>query len=138
MKISLDNALGIHPDALALRGQRTRMLANNIANADTPGFKAQDIDFKAVLAERMGERSGQSPSGITATTTHARHLPGSSVSDEGTQVRYRTPLMPSLDGNTVDAQVEQAQFAENSLKFMASLRFLNGKLASMTTAIKGE
>jgi len=134
VKISLDNALGIHPDALQLRSQRTQILANNIANADTPGFKAQDIDFKQMLENKMAGSSGT----LATTRSHPGHMTSNGGGFEAAEMMYRMPSMPSLDGNSVDAQVEQAEFAENSLQFMASLRFVNGRLGGLLTAIKGE
>lgn len=133
MKIGFDAALGIHPDALALRARRTEVLANNLANADTPNFKARDIDFKSVLAAQtqQGEGAGR------LRTTHANHLDTTPMTAEA-QLKYRNPTLPSLDGNTVDGHVEQAEFANNQLNFMASLRFLDGKFKGMLSAIKGE
>jgi len=133
MKIGFEAALGVHPDALTLRGKRTEVLANNLANADTPNFKARDIDFKAVLAAQTqaSEHAGR------LRTTHANHIePAASMPDA--ELMYRNPTLPSLDGNTVDSHTEQAEFANNQVQFMASLRFLDGKFKGMTSAIKGE
>ena len=135
MRIGIDNALGIHPQALQLRGERTEVLARNIANADTPGYKARDLDFRAVLAAQT-QQADNAAAGLRAT--NARHLADPAAGQVTGDLQYRVPLMPSLDGNTVDAQVEQAEFAQNSLQFMASLRFVNGKLSGLMTAIKGE
>lgn len=133
MKIGFDAALGVHPAALTLRAHRTEVLANNLANADTPNFKARDLDFRAVMAAQMA----QGGKDARLTTTHARHMvPGQNALD--TDLMYRTPTLPSLDGNTVESHVEQAEFADNSVKFMASLRFLDGKFRNLKTAIKGE
>ena len=133
MKISIDNALGMMPEALSLRAQRTNTLANNIANSDTPGFKARDIDFHSVLKQRLA----QSGSPGDVTRTHSTHLEGRFAPGREA-LQYRTPLMPSLDGNTVDTQLEQAEFAENSIQFLTALRFVNGKISGLRTAIKGE
>ncbi len=132
MRIGIDNALGIHAQALQIRGERTEVLARNIANADTPGYKARDLDFKAVLAAQTNAAAQP------LRTTDSRHLADSTAGQLDGNLKYRMPLMPSLDGNTVEAQVEQAEFAQNSLQFMASLRFVNGKFSGMMTAIKGE
>ena len=136
LRIGIDNALGIHPQALELRSSRTEVLARNIANADTPGYKARDIDFHAVLAAQTSKNS----QGLTTrlAQTNAGHLVDQSMNASVPSLSYRIPLMPSLDGNTVEAQVEQAEFAENSLQFQASLRFLNGTLSGLMTAIRGE
>ena len=133
MKISLDNALGIHPDALQLRAQRTQMLARNIAHADTPGFKAQDVDFQSALARSVDAQAQTT----RVRTTHAGHQEPTRQIAEG-QVKYRLPNMPSLDGNTVDVQAEQARFAENNMQFLASLRFVNGRLNGLMNVIRGE
>lgn len=121
--------LGIHADALALRGSRTKLLTSNIANAGTPHFKARDFDFTAELAR---VRSGQE----TAGTTHPRHLP---VSNSGARdPGYRLPVNPSLDGNTVELNVEQVEFAENTLRYVTSLQLLNSKISGLQRAIKGQ
>ncbi len=117
-----------------LRARRTEVLANNIANADTPNFKARDIDFKAALAAEL--QGSESPGRLRAT--HARHISEASAGAAGDELMYRNPLLPSLDGNTVDGHVEQAEFANNTLHFMASMRFLDGKFKGLMTAIKGE
>ena len=139
MKIGIDNALGIHPQAVALRGQRSSILASNIANADTPGYKARDIDFKSIMNAHMQQNQSASKAGAAGRiyTTNEGHIDNQSAHTLTTQL-YRVPLMPSLDGNSVDVQLEQTSFAENSLQFQAGLRFLNGRLKGMLTAIKGE
>jgi len=132
--INFSNALGIHDDALQLRSRRAEVLANNLANADTPGFKARDFDFKSILAE---EASKQSSAGLSMTTTHEGHMAiGTSGADS--ELKYRFPTQPSIDGNTVDAQTEQAEFARNSLDYNATFEFLNGKFKGMRNAIRGE
>lgn len=132
MAISFDAALGIHERALTLRGQRAEVLANNIANADTPGYQARDVDFRDVLMQAKG---GQ---GIAIRQTNARHFSTSSVMDMNSEMKYRIPMQPSIDGNTVDVQVEQAEYAENAVAFQASFTFLNGKLRGLMSAIRGE
>lgn len=135
VKIGFDAALGVHPAALKLRAQRMEVLANNIANADTPNYKARDIDFRTVLAERLNE-SGAADAPLART--HGRHLgtTGSAPLEESLQ--YRNPLLPSLDGNTVDGNMEKTAFADNTLQLQASLRFLDGRFKGLMTAIKGE
>lgn len=118
MASDIDNYLGIHQQALVLESRRTEVLAANIANADTPGYKARDLDFKAALAAASD--------GATTEKSSAAAL------------KYRIPLAPSLDGNTVDAQLEQAAFAENGVRYQASLTFLNSKLRALMTAITGQ
>lgn len=130
MSISFDRALGIHAQALDLRVSRAEVLANNLANADTPGFQARDIDFKAVL-------NGQMDGALNLATTDGKHLP---LADAGvtTELKYRVPTQASLDGNTVDTQQEVAEFTKNVLDYQASFRFLNGKFKSLSSAIRGE
>ena len=132
MKIGIDNALGIAGDALSMRSQRTQLLASNIANADTPGYKARDLDFKSLLANQLDNKS---PMQLSASNSH-HLLPGQN--DVSSAIKYRVPLMPSLDGNSVDTQMEQSAFAENSVEFLTNLRILNGRIQGMLTAIKGE
>jgi flagellar basal-body rod protein FlgB len=134
MPNDLDAYLGVHAKALTLYSQRTQVLASNIANADTPGYRARDIDFRSALAEASSAQSvGQ------LRTTQARHIGTQQVN--GTTVaelKYRTPLAPSLDGNTVDVQLEQAAFAENAVRYQATLTFLNSKFRGLLTAITGQ
>jgi flagellar basal-body rod protein FlgB len=135
MAISFGNALGIHEQALEVRVKRAEVLANNLANADTPGFKARDIDFKAVLGGQMDAQGGAGT--MKMATTNGNHLPHSSM-DGPDALLYRTPSQPSLDGNTVDTQEEMAEFMKNTLQYQSSFQFLNGKFKSLTSAIRGE
>jgi flagellar basal-body rod protein FlgB len=135
----LDSYLGVHQPALRLREQRTELLARNLANADTPGYKAQDLDFRAALTHAEGE---QSPGAMRATQAGHIGVPeGGAVLAPGSTsdfLKFRTPLAPSLDGNTVDAQLEQAAFAENAVRYQATLQFLSSKFRGLMTAITGE
>jgi len=133
----LDSHLGMHADALKLRSKRAELLARNLANADTPGFQARDIDFKAALASVRQEEGGS-----TLATTRSGHLAlGAAGADVGlpdSLLMYRVPVAPSADGNTVDVQLEQAAFAENAVKYQATLQFVNSKLRGLMTAITGQ
>ncbi|MGM0633655.1 MAG: flagellar basal body rod protein FlgB [Pseudomonadota bacterium] len=130
MAISFDNALGIHEQALLMREQRSGLLAANIANSDTPGYKARDLDFRALLQDAFNGGA------LGAETTDARHI---GVGPEATpQPLYRVPSQPSVDGNTVDAQLENAAFSRNALEHQASFQFLNGKFTGLMKALKGE
>ncbi|MBL1261624.1 MAG: flagellar basal body rod protein FlgB [Thiotrichaceae bacterium] len=133
MAFNLDNAFGIHADALKLRAQRTAQLAANIANVDTPNYKAKDIDFQAAM-KQVQQTNGAS----TLTRTQAGHLSASSDTTPTAPLLYRIPLQPSLDGNTVNAQIEQAAFAKNTVEYQASFSFLNGRIKGLMTALKGE
>lgn len=130
MAINFNNALGIHPQALMLREKRSEVLAANLANADTPDYKARDLDFKAVLSQTLSNQSGLS-------VTDQRHV-NSSNTLLGADLRYRNPQQPSLDGNTVEAHIEQAKYAENAVQYQASLQFINNKFSGLMTAIRGE
>lgn len=134
MRFDLDAYLGVHQQALVLGAKRTEVLANNLANADTPGFKARDIDFRAALAA-AGEAGGSLP---MAQTSSLHLATGGVQGDDTGALRYRTPLAPSLDGNTVEPQLEQAAFAENAVRYQATLSFLNARFRSLMTAITGQ
>ncbi|MDE2138005.1 MAG: flagellar basal body rod protein FlgB [Gammaproteobacteria bacterium] len=140
MPLNLDTYLGVHQDALKLYARRTAVLANNIANADTPNYKAQDVDFRAVLASTGGGSTGSGGAAALAlATTNGAHVSGSSATaGAGDGLKYRVPLAPSLDGNTVDVQLEQAAFADNSVRYQAALSFLSSKFRDLMTAITGQ
>jgi len=128
--INFNNALGIHDNALQVRAKRAEVLANNLANADTPGFKARDFNFKAMLE---GEKSKRS---LEMATTSAGHQRGRVSSNE--DLLYRNPSQPSIDGNTVDTQIEQSIFTRNSMNYNSSFEFLSGKFKGLKGAIRGE
>jgi flagellar basal-body rod protein FlgB len=127
-----DNIFGIHEPALLLQGQRLSVLANNLANADTPNFKARDIDF----AEVLGGAQGDAP--LALTVTNPADLTLSEGGLPAGELKYRNPYQASLDGNTVEMPVEQAAFAENNVRYQASLNFINGKIALLSYAIAGQ
>lgn len=136
MGISFDKALGIHEQALNFRAQRAEVLANNLANADTPNYKARDLDFSSVLAAQADKtRNGT----FGLERTNALHIDADGLSTaEDASLQYRVPTQPSLDQNSVDAQIEQANYAKNSVDFQASFTLLNNKFRGLVTAIKGE
>jgi flagellar basal-body rod protein FlgB len=155
MALNLDSYLGVHAQALTLEAQRTELLAANLANADTPNYKARDIDFKAALAAASGGAVNSGGSYSTGTlpiaTTNTVHLGGQSAEPAdavsgssnlsgnlSSNLKYRVPMAPALDGNTVDTQLEQAAFAENSVRYQATLTFLNARLKELMTAITGQ
>ncbi|MDJ0793392.1 MAG: flagellar basal body rod protein FlgB [Woeseiaceae bacterium] len=123
-------ALGQHEKALTIFAQRNRVLASNIANADTPNYKARDIDFKAALNTARQDT-------ISLTQTSDLHKQAWGTTKEGASTMYRMPTQSTLDGNTVEMDVEQAAFAENALKYRASLAFLDGKIRTLKYALKG-
>jgi flagellar basal-body rod protein FlgB len=120
MSIDFKNALGLHADALHLRAERTRILASNIANENTPGFQSQDMDFAASLAQVQAEASGEP------------------MLDGDSDPLYRVPYHPSRDGNTVEIGVEQAAFSQNATDFQTSLTFVNMTLKGIAKAINGQ
>lgn len=121
-------SLGLHAAALKLRETRNELLATNIANAATPHFKARDIDFASALNDAMA-------GGRLDRTAEGHMAPGG---PNGATVLYRTPTTASLDGNTVELSVEQMEFAENTVRYQASLTLLNRRISGLMTAIKGE
>lgn len=135
MTINFDRALGIHEKALNFRTQRAEVLANNIANADTPNFKARDLDFASVLAAQ-GKDGARAPVALARTDSMHISAEGLARAEEG--LAYRTPSHPSIDQNTVDIQLEQAKYAENAVNFQASFTFLNSKFKGLVSALRGE
>ncbi len=134
MAISFANALGIHEQALLFRTQRAEVLANNLANADTPNYKSRDLDFAKVLEVQQQKQNGH----FGLTQTDSRHIAAEGVSDGDASLLYRNPYQPSIDQNTVDAQVEQAKYAENAVQFQASFTLLNSKFKGLVNALRGE
>jgi flagellar basal-body rod protein FlgB len=139
MSLDLNAYLGIEPDALKVYAQRAEVLAANLANADTPGYLARDIDFRAALAAAGSQGDALQP----ATTSAADVTAGAGATGSGSLsteqfLKYRVPLAPSLDGNTVDSQMEESQFAQNTVRFQAALTFLQNRFSELTTAITGQ
>jgi flagellar basal-body rod protein FlgB len=122
--------LQLHETALKIRAHRNEVLSSNIANADTPNYKARDLDFGAALKAAQGKGIG-----LERTSELHRRAWGAGRSDG--DLMYRMPTQPTLDGNTVETDVEQAAFAENALQYRASLSFLDGQIRSLRYAIKG-
>jgi len=134
MAISFQQATGFFETTLALKASRAELLANNLANADTPQFKARDIDFKAALSREL---SGQKRATFELENTQARHIEGQAIMSLD-DLLYRTPIQPSVDGNTVEEQIEHSAYMKNALGFQASFTLLNGKFKGLMTAIRGE
>jgi flagellar basal-body rod protein FlgB len=133
MASELDNYLQFHAQALNLRATRQELLASNIANADTPGYKARDIDFSKTLQDALAGRVD--PAQLTRTA--AAHIAPAQHGAAASAVQYRTVIQPALDGNTVDMDVERAQFAENAIHYEANLMFINSQLKSLLAALQG-
>jgi flagellar basal-body rod protein FlgB len=134
----LEQDLSSIRSALGARGYRQELLASNIANADTPHYKARDIDFKAALSTAQGTRSAGSVAPVTLARTQAGHLGGGDESPFGGAARYRSEYQGAVDGNTVNMDVERAAFAENALQVEALITFINGRFRTMQTAIQGQ
>jgi len=133
----LDASLRFQQEALNLRTQRQQVLAANIANADTPEFRARDFDFSRELAKAVED--GRGASSMRLVTTSTRHLQGASTAALAVrELLYRVPDQPSLDGNTVDMDRERAQFVDNTVRYQASLTFLNSRLQGLKTAMQSE
>lgn len=129
----IDNALAFQAQALGLRAQRQQILAGNIANADTPNYKARDFDFTAALSAAVAGRSGAS---LPLAVTAPGHLSAGAGSDIA-RLLYRTPGQDSVDGNTVDMDRERAEFSENALRYQAGLTFVTHQLKMMMSAVQG-
>ena len=126
------NTLSTYESALLVRARRNEVLAGNIANADTPGYKARDLDFQAALSQAQGGSSLQ-----LATTSEMHRQSWGQGAAWQADAMCRVPMQPTLDGKTVETDVEQAQFAENAVQYQASLLFLSGKIRGLRDAIKG-
>ena len=130
----ISNDLSFFQNSLELRAQRQEVLSSNIANADTPNFKARDFDFKTAMQNAMGDQKRLSETHLTLTS--ARHIPASAATSGPADLLYRTPYQATLDGNTVEMDNERVQFADNTLKYQSSLQFVSGKIRTMLSAIQ--
>ncbi|PXW93701.1 flagellar basal-body rod protein FlgB [Sphaerotilus hippei] len=130
----ITNTLNFQSEALVLRSERQRLIASNIANADTPGYQARDFDFASALRDATGTGS------VTGRlqTTHGAHIPVPTLGASGDPLRHALNSQSSLDNNTVDMDRERASFADNTVKYEATLRFVNGQMKTLTDAIKGQ
>jgi len=134
----MDSIFGIHEQALSIRKERQNIIANNLANADTPNFKARDLDWRKEMQAAQDTLS-QSINRPDLKTRHSRHIAGFAES-ASTQdyLKYRQPTQPALDGNTVETHIEKAQFMENAMQYQATLEFMNGRISGIRGALKGE
>ncbi len=130
MAINLDKLVGFHHKAVSVRTDRMEVLAGNLANANTPGYKAKDIDFQAAM------KNARYQQGQSLTRTHHNHIGGSSHTPS--EIGFRIPDQPDTgDGNTVNTQVERNKFLDNGMRYQASLQFLDGKFKGMKKALSG-
>ena len=125
---AIDRLFGVAPQALSIRAERFEVISSNLANADTPGYKARDIEFSDALARAQSERA-------LPLQGNAMHLDVGNAADD---LMYRLPSQPSLDGNTVETEQEHAAFMDNAIRYQASLNFLNGRIKSVLLALRGE
>jgi flagellar basal-body rod protein FlgB len=149
MFAKLTSGLEIHSKALVLRAERQRIIASNIANADTPGYVARDINFKEALSQQLGSGSSQLSStsqrpgaNESTLTTHPKHIAlsglGSSQLSGASDLNYAIQSQPSVDGNSVDLDRERANFVDNSVRYESTLRFINGSAKTILSAIQGQ
>ncbi|MBO1111105.1 flagellar basal body rod protein FlgB [Bordetella petrii] len=130
----LNEDFRFYQQAIALRAQRQEVLSSNIANADTPSYKARDFDFQTAMRNALDTRMRLPDTNLTLTS--ARHIPGKAVTPNPAELLYRLPYQPSIDGNTVDMDAERVQFADNTLHYQSSLQMLSGRIRSMMSAIQ--
>ena len=133
----LDDFFATRMSALGLRAQRSETLASNIANADTPSFKARDFDFPSALQSALS-RSPTSAQSVVLNRTSEHHLPGGNHGGGVKNLQYRNPAQASIDGNTVDLDVELGQFSDNSIRYQADLTFLSNQIRSLQQAIANQ
>ncbi|MCB1911398.1 MAG: flagellar basal body rod protein FlgB [Zoogloeaceae bacterium] len=134
MSNSINSDLAFHQQALNTRAYRQQLLASNIANADTPNYKARDVDFSSALKGALGSRMGP----LALATTNSAHLSDAAANPLEAMLRFRTMRQGAVDGNTVDMDVERSAFAENAIHYEASLTFINGLLSTMQQAIQSQ
>lgn len=145
MFANLTNALDFQSKALVVRAERQRLIASNIANADTPGYVGRDLNFKAAMNAATGENnlslSLSAPSGSTQSgISDSRHIPlqASTASLGGSGLGYTVQTQPAMDGNSVDMDRERANFVDNAVRYEATLRFINGQSKTLLSAIQGQ
>ena len=140
MFANLTRTLDFHSNALVLRAERQRVIASNIANADTPGYAGRDINFKEALSAANGTVNPFATPMQSTSAGNSRHiaLQASTTSLDATALRYTTQSQPAMDGNSVDMDRERANFVDNSVRYEATLRFINGSAKTLLSAIQGQ
>ncbi|QEP45115.1 flagellar basal body rod protein FlgB [Ectothiorhodospiraceae bacterium BW-2] len=128
--------MGLHEQALRVRSYRMELLASNLANADTPNYKARDVDFRDILRSYHQQQPNANTLGLA--TSRSGHIGSHSLGGIAITPQYRVPSQPSIDGNTVTAHEEKAKLAENNLRYQATIDFLNGKIRKLKQALKGQ
>jgi flagellar basal-body rod protein FlgB len=141
MFAQMSSALDFHAKALVVRAERQRVIASNIANADTPGYAARELNFQEAMAQATGNRQLTSTAPATAGQSHVRHLPLAASSGElggASRLAYTTPSQPSMDGNSVDLDRERSSFVDNAVRYESTLRFINSQSKTLLSAIQGQ
>lgn len=133
----LEAAFNYHQQALGLRQERHKVLASNIANADTPNYKARDMDFASELKKAVAQ-GGRSGGGLALARTSERHLEGQAMSPASRDLLYRVPEQPSLDGNTVDMDRERTAFSDNAVRYQAAVTLMNRRIQGLKGAMQPE
>jgi flagellar basal-body rod protein FlgB len=131
----ISNDLSFFQEAIRLRQQRQEVLSANIANADTPNYKARDFDFTKALKEAMGNGPSRLPD-ISLALTSERHIPAKAQSTARAELLYRQPVQPSLDGNTVDMDVERVAFADNTMRYQTDLTIISQRIKGLISALQ--
>ena len=131
----LTSTLDFQTQALSLRSERQRLIASNIANADTPGYVARDFNFAQALQQASG--AGRSGFKLAENAALGREMPGGSAFGASPRLNYAAPSQTNLDGNSVDMDRERATFADNALKYESTLRFINSSVRTTLDAMKG-
>ena len=134
----LTSSINFQGEALTLRAERQRLIASNIANADTPGYVSRDINFSQALRDATGSQAPRVGTVGRLDTTRAGHIAGSGASPAAANLLYSNVSQTSLDNNTVDMDRERASFADNAVKYESTLRFINGSVSTLMSAIKGQ
>ena len=130
----MDKIFGIHERALTLQARRAEVLSTNLANANTPGYKARDVDFASILGEMSGNQSGD----LKMAATNAGHMNSATENADTVDLKYRIPFEPSPDGNSVETYREHAEFLENAIRYQTTLTVLGGRIRSLMSALRGE
>ncbi len=131
-RISAD--LQFYQTALSVRQERQEVLASNIANADTPHYKARDFNFATAMQQALSDRQRLGDTHLTLTST--RHIPAQAHSPAPQHLQYRVPVQPSIDGNTVEMDVERMQFADNTMHYQSSLNLLSQRIKGLMAALQ--
>ena len=132
MKI-FDNVFGVHEAAMKLRQDRLGLLSENLVNAETPNYKAKDLDFRKAMNTSLAN------SGVSLEQTHGAHMKHRSLSSiGGAEIIYRNPMNPAADGNTVEAHYEQSEFGKETARYMATVQFIENRIGGIRRAFRGE